>query len=319
MTWDEKEYEKELRRWFQILDPSQLRRVASYLRDPNQITVGRWTEEGGKGCLATLCAKSYGDRRRAAGGVFLDAVGVEWNESWVVHFWDKNGQDREWRLALAKRFRKAADRKERKVHPERAQKILRATALQVRLLGDEQLEAGFRVGMKDVQPLVNDGLLAAVTVPNASITTISGPLAIHYAGGAAPNFSQLVNEAEKRLKSASPRAVRSVVATKKCGKLFGVSRKGKLPQPLQGSHDLNVAALFAHYMTHSPREAEGWLGEDSVTLNGTFARKTPDVFLFDEAKRLTRVIEVIGRHYRPESLERLHEECERLGVGYEVY
>lgn len=92
---------------------------------------------------------------------------------------------------------------------------------------------------------------------------------------------------------------------------------GPLSHPLQVTHDLHVTAIFLRLLRENPGEATGWVSEN-VLAPLRRGQKIPDAEIHDANGRALKVIE-FGGGYAPERVRKVHEDCERRLVPYELW
>lgn len=122
-----------------------------------------------------------------------------------------------------------------------------------------------------------------------------------------------------RLRSRWTEAFRPVtvyVASKRTARFFGGSG-GRLRHPLQASHDIHVSAIYLNLLRSQSAAALLWVPEERFGLHRR-GQKLPDAELQDAHGRTLKVIE-FGGSYPPERVRKVHEDCERRGVPYELW
>jgi hypothetical protein len=92
---------------------------------------------------------------------------------------------------------------------------------------------------------------------------------------------------------------------------------GRLPHPLQATHDLHVAAIYLRLLKERPSEAAGWVPE-SALAGRRRGQKLPDAEIHDADGRPVKVIE-FGGAYPPERIQKVHEDCVRRQLPYELW
>lgn len=92
---------------------------------------------------------------------------------------------------------------------------------------------------------------------------------------------------------------------------------GRLSHPLQATHDLHVAAIYFRLLRENPEEAEGWVSEDVLAASRR-GQKIPDAEIHDAQGRPLKVIE-FGGGYPPERVQKVHEDCVRRQLPYELW
>jgi hypothetical protein len=130
-----------------------------------------------------------------------------------------------------------------------------------------------------------------------------------------PPYGIISYQARKRwTKPLIPTAV--YVASTRSARLYGGSG-GRLAHPLQVTHDLHVSAIYLRLLVDDPQSAERWVSEDVLAplLRG---KKIPDAELRDERGCTLKVIE-FGGSYPPERIRKVHEDCDRRQVPYELW
>jgi len=94
-------------------------------------------------------------------------------------------------------------------------------------------------------------------------------------------------------------------------------RGGRLSHPLQVTHDLHVSAIYLRLLKENPAEAAGWVS-DNVLAPLRRGKKLPDAEIHDADGRTVKVIEFAGS-YPPERIRKVHEDCARRNVPYELW
>ncbi len=112
------------------------------------------------------------------------------------------------------------------------------------------------------------------------------------------------------------RCITAFAASKRIGRWFA-GRGGPLPRPLQATHDLHVAAIFLRLLKQNPAQARGWVS-DQMLAAFRRGQKLPDAEIQDESGRTVKVIE-FGGSYPPERVRKVHEDCQRRGLSYELW
>jgi hypothetical protein len=112
------------------------------------------------------------------------------------------------------------------------------------------------------------------------------------------------------------RWVTAYAASKRTGRLYA-GRGGRPSHPLQATHDLHVSAIFLRLQKEKPDEARGWVS-DMVLSPLRRGKKLPDAEIQNADGRTLKVIE-FGGSYPPERVRKVHEDCERRGVPYELW
>jgi hypothetical protein len=105
-------------------------------------------------------------------------------------------------------------------------------------------------------------------------------------------------------------------AASKRSATFLAGHGGRLSRPLQATHDLHVSAIYLRLLKEHPAEAAGWVSETEIAP--LRRGKLPDAEIHDSQGRTVKVIE-FGGSYPPERVRRVHEDCERRGVPYELW
>jgi hypothetical protein len=105
-------------------------------------------------------------------------------------------------------------------------------------------------------------------------------------------------------------------ASERSAKVYAGSG-GRLSHPLQATHDIHVSAIFFKLLRENPEEAERWVS-DEVLAPLRRRQKLPDAEIHDAVGRTVRVIEFAGG-YPPERIRKVHEDCERRQVPYELW
>lgn len=105
-------------------------------------------------------------------------------------------------------------------------------------------------------------------------------------------------------------------ASKRLGRRFA-GRGGSLNHPLQATHDLHMTTVYLHKLKMNPEEASGWVSE-AVLAPLRRGQKLPDAEIQDHHGRTIKVIE-FGGSYPPERVRRVHDDCERRQVPYELW
>jgi hypothetical protein len=82
-------------------------------------------------------------------------------------------------------------------------------------------------------------------------------------------------------------------------------------------HDLHVAAIYLRLLRDRPEEAANWVSE-SVLAPLRRGQKLPDAEIHDAHGRPIKVIE-FGGSYSPERLQKVHADCERRQLPYELW
>jgi hypothetical protein len=163
--------------------------------------------------------------------------------------------------------------------------------------------------------LVSAGRLRSFQVLARPEREVVGPLWIWTPGDPQPPFGVLSYQAKIRW-TESIRPMTVFTASERSAKVYAGSG-GRLSHPLQATHDIHVSAIFFKLLRENPEEAEWWVS-DEVLAPLRRRQKLPDAEIHDALGRTVRVIEFAGG-YPPERIRKVHEDCERRQVPYELW
>jgi hypothetical protein len=213
----------------------------------------------------------------------------------------------------------------------RVEKLLDGLTLRVRAFTDPQ--AMRYLGINDpanwrrfLRPLVDADLVRPVRILSKPVPEMREQLMAHEFGSTSDAIGEAVlrDELRKVLRLARSRwagvpavATNCIVATRRCGQMFGVMRTGRLAQPLQATHDLATAGCFESGVMHGVFRAEHWHGEDHA--DPRIGVRRPDAIVIHPETGTKKVIEVVGAHYDEAKLLAIHQECQSLGLTYALY
>ncbi len=134
-------------------------------------------------------------------------------------------------------------------------------------------------------------------------------------GAPPPRFAAVSHALRRRWRDpVQPTAV--VLAARAAAARFG-GAGGRLKRALQATHDLHVAAVYLRVLLERPEIAEGWASEDLIAPSRR-GQKLPDAIIHDPTSRPLLVIE-FGGEYDAERVERVHADCARRGLPYELW
>jgi hypothetical protein len=163
--------------------------------------------------------------------------------------------------------------------------------------------------------LINAGLIRDATVRVHPELPLRDPILVWTPGDAEPNFGAIAYRLNIRWKEPF-RAVTVYLASSKLAQLFG-ARSRVLKRPYQSNHDTHVAGLYVKYFVEEPEKADAWISED-VLAPSRKHQKLPDAELHFTDGRAPLVIE-FGGAYRSDRLRKVHEDCLRRRIGYELW
>lgn len=162
--------------------------------------------------------------------------------------------------------------------------------------------------------MVRFGFLHRSHLPCQPIIDVAKPIFAWKPGGPAPNTGNLAHRLKVRWTCALvPTEV--YFATRRSHALFGGSKK-KL-RPIQVSHDLQVAAVYYHFLTNDPERASAWHLEVPFKLDENFV-KIPDAFIKGTRSEDSVLIEIGGR-YSSDRLREFHQFATILNHKYEIW
>ena len=87
--------------------------------------------------------------------------------------------------------------------------------------------------------------------------------------------------------------------------------------PLHITHDLHLSSIYIGLLQRNPVEAKAWVSERALAPLRR-GHKLPDAEVQDAAGRTVKVIE-FGGSYPPERVLKVHQDCERRQVPYELW
>src|SRR5262245_43286898 len=91
-----------------------------------------------------------------------------------------------------------------------------------------------RLGVRGIRNHLENDLVRTVQARSKETPRLTEPLARwEWSGVPTPNFGKLESLNDKRWEKAELRAVPMLVATRRCGQMFGTIRYGNLARPLQ--------------------------------------------------------------------------------------
>lgn len=131
-----------------------------------------------------------------------------------------------------------------------------------------------------------------------------------------PDFGPLAYRLQRRF-AGTARQTPIVIATLAAAKRSG-GTGGRAPRDAETTHDLALATVYLRLLRTNPTLACGWQSEAFLARHDdAAARKLPDALIVHPDGRET-VIE-LGGEYSPTKLAAFHQDCARLGRGYEVW
>jgi hypothetical protein len=202
---------------------------------------------------------------------------------------------------------------------ERDRTLLKTLALYVRALTLEQVsrtwwqDSSSDAALTRLLQLERANLVESQFVMAHAELPLNSPRCSWLPGNSQPPFGPIAYELQRRWTEAV-RRTRIFVATKRAGNQFG-GFGGRLMRPLQATHDLHVAAIFLLRRKQFGENGGGWLLEDSIAHERR-RQKLPDAVVRSGCSEL--VIE-FGGSYRKERLIRVHEDCAKRNLSYEIW
>jgi hypothetical protein len=175
--------------------------------------------------------------------------------------------------------------------------------------------AAVRNARRSLQALIDCRLLVRDSVFARPVLPLDAPLARWEVGHPDPDFQALSARLQARWQE-RPRQVAVLLATPKAANWFGGRALGRVKRRHQAGHDLNVAAVYLHYLRHEPELAAAWVGEGLFTERDE--EVVPDALLVDADGRPYRAVE-FGAGYPPARLSSFHESCVAGGLPYEIW
>lgn len=159
------------------------------------------------------------------------------------------------------------------------------------------------------------GLVLTARVQARPLLDLTGPLICWEPGGPEPDFGRVSYRLKARWRE-PPVTTTVYLAGRRAAHLFGGSG-GRLDYPLQATHDLHVAAIYARLAETDPARLERWRGEETLR-RGRKRGKIPDAVLVDDRGRPTRAIE-FGGSYGPARVRVFHRVCANARLAYELW
>lgn len=166
-----------------------------------------------------------------------------------------------------------------------------------------------------IRTLVQVGIMKPQRLLAHPELELRGPVVEWEPGDPAPHFGKVSYRLRSRWTEAR-RTTTVYVASAKAAQLFA-GHGGQLAHPLHATHDLHVSAIYLRLLLERPEDAARWVLETSYA-GSRRGQKLPDAELQDIHGHSLKVIE-FGGAYPPERVKRVHEECERRCVPYELW
>ena|ERR1051326_870460 len=194
-------------------------------------------------------------------------------------------------------------------------RILLATASQISRTWWVISRSPYTCAYYRLEALVHAGFLVRVQVRTHPELILDRPVWSWTPGNPTPPFGRLSYQLRTRW-TEPPRPTTVYVASESAARRYA-GAGGLLPRPLQVRHDLHVAAIYLRLLRDRPEEAANWVSE-SVLAPLRRGQKLPDAEIHDAHGRPIKVIE-FGGSYSPERLQKVHADCERRQLPYELW
>jgi hypothetical protein len=198
--------------------------------------------------------------------------------------------------------------------------VIRALALQVRLVTAEQLAKGWFAGFVDaaaraetlIGRLRKASFIDRIVSEAHPLLEQVRPLFSWKVGTAHPEDREILAVAEQsRARWRLPHVPVEVFrAGKRACRAFGAFVDARRIKHCEVTHDLHLTEVFIDYRRRRPRLAAQWLGEGAFPKLGLsiLGMKDPDAYLLDSCGVGLRVIEY-GGSYEAEHLRAFHRHC----------
>ena len=166
-----------------------------------------------------------------------------------------------------------------------------------------------------LKTLISAGIVETYLVRAHSELPLYQPLLSWTPGDPLPVFGRLSYRLRTRLTEAF-KPIQVFTGSESLGRRVA-GRGGCLKHPLHATHDLHLTTVYLHKLKWNPVEASAWVS-DAILAPLRRGQKLPDAEIQDQNGRTIKVIE-LGGTYPPERLRRVHEDCERRQVPYELW
>ena len=205
---------------------------------------------------------------------------------------------------------------------DRDREVVQCIVQKVRLLNQRQLAQYWWEGdsanmRRRMSQLVEQGLVARITVQARPLPDLAQPLASWRVGDAAPDAGPIAFRCQQRWRRRAIRSCACWIATEKASQLYGGVRRGELKQPTQATHDLGVAEVWLRLRAVAPEWAEAWRSED-LLAHTRQGEKVPDAFIVGEEEQVLWVVE-FGGSYDAERVAAFHQDCAERGLSYQLW
>ncbi len=203
--------------------------------------------------------------------------------------------------------------------------VLRALAVQIRFVTQEQLTRGWFYGrsnasaesMRVIEFLAHRGLIDRARIEVRDSDPVAKPLFAWRPGEPDPSPRRWEQLAAHLAARWSERFTTHEVlfASPAAANFFGAKDAGT-GRPCEWSHDYRLTEVYLRYRAVEPKAIACWQGELARSKWGKQVprMKDPDAMLLDDTGTIQRIIEVAGK-YSAEHLADLHNHC--AGDGYE--
>lgn len=204
---------------------------------------------------------------------------------------------------------------------ERDREIVRTLTLSIRVLTAHQIRrtwwqnAGYSYVQQRLGALVHAGVLSAFQVRAHPELHLREPVWSWSPGESSPPFGVLSYRLRSRW-AEPPRVLTVFTASRRSGRVYA-GRGGRLSHPLQVTHDLHVSAIYLRLLCTDYVKAGGWISDDSLARIRR-GKKIPDAEIHSADGIPLKVIE-FGGAYPPQRLQKVHEDCERRQIPYELW
>ncbi len=149
------------------------------------------------------------------------------------------------------------------------QEIISMLTSKIRCLSLQQLSVTFWSGhepnaRRRLKRLVAGKVLMEHRLITRSLANLREPLAAWSPKTNSPSFDNLSKQLKGRWRSVVARPTSLFVAHRYVARSMGSVLSGKLPHPLQASHELGLAEVYLQFVQCRPAEAASWVGEDAM-------------------------------------------------------
>lgn len=207
----------------------------------------------------------------------------------------------------------------------RDQELLSVLCRRVRMLSCAQIARTWWNGqpkseataVERLDRLCAAGLLISRRTLVRNVGILTAPVLTWSPNGPLPDLGAAAWFLQKRW-SAQPVVTTIYLATKRCSRLFGANRPGRVSRAFQVSHDLGVAEMFLALRRQRSSAVSFWVDEDRLAPY-RHRQKLPDAVLARNAAAIPELVLEFGGGYSKARLVEFHQDNLHRQLPYELW